>query len=220
MAEWMIFMAHRSRQLLDLFDKGGVLMYPLLLFSILALWIFLERSYHLRRATGRAAELFETVRELLLMHDHKQAYQTARQYPGPVAAVFRVLLQHPLASRENLEEITTMQARQELQRLTVRLPLLSLIANLATLLGLLGTVMGMVKAFQQVASAQGTVNPSLLAGGIWEALLTTVVGLWIAIPALLFHYALEQRVKRHAFEIDYYGTALIRVLITREDSHA
>jgi biopolymer transport protein ExbB len=137
-----------------------------------------------------------------------------------VAAVFRVLLEHPLASRENLEEITTMQARQELQRLTVRLPLLSLIANLATLLGLLGTVMGMVKAFQQVANAQGTVNPSLLAGGIWEALLTTVVGLWIAIPALLFHYVLEQRVKRHAFEIDYYGTALIRELTTREDSHA
>lgn len=80
--------------------------------------------------------------------------------------------------------------------------------------------MGMVKAFQQVASTQGTVNPSLLAGGIWEALLTTVVGLLVAIPALLFHYALEQRVKRHAFAIDHYGTALIRVLTTMEDSHA
>jgi biopolymer transport protein ExbB len=134
--------------------------------------------------------------------------------------VFRVLLQHPEANREDLEEMSTLQARHELQRLTGRLPLLSLIANLAPLLGLLGTVMGMVKAFQQVASAQGTVNPSLLAGGIWEALLTTVVGLWVAIPALLFHYALDQRIKRHAFAIDHYGTALIRLLTTREERHA
>jgi biopolymer transport protein ExbB len=205
MAEWMSFVEQRSRELFDLFEKGGMLMYPLLFFSILALWIFLERSYHLRRAAGRVGEMLETVREFVLMHDQQQAYRTACQYPGPVAAVFRTLLQQPVGSRESLEEITTMQARQELQRLTGRLPLLSLIANLAPLLGLLGTVLGMVKAFQQVASAQGAVRPNLLAGGIWEALLTTVVGLLVAIPAFLFHYALEQRVKRHALAIDHSG---------------
>jgi hypothetical protein len=74
MAEWMIFVEQKGRQLLDLFEKGGILMYPLLLFSILAVWIFLERSYHLRRAAGRVAELFETVREFVLAHDHQQAY--------------------------------------------------------------------------------------------------------------------------------------------------
>jgi biopolymer transport protein ExbB len=147
MAAWMTLMAQRSQQVVDLFEKGGILMYPLLLLSILALWIFLERSYHVRRATGNTEELFETVRSLLVIHDPQQAYQHTGHSPGPVAAVFRVLLQHPEANREDLEEMSTLQARHELQRLTGRLPLLSLIANLAPLLGLLGTVMGMVKAF-------------------------------------------------------------------------
>lgn len=70
----------------------------------------------------------------------------------------------------------------------------------------------MVKAFQRVASAPGAVNPSLLASGIWEALLTTVAGLMVAIPALLFHYYLNQRVQHYTFQMDHYGTRLIRLL--------
>jgi len=113
-----------------------------------------------------------------------------------------------------------MQARQEYQRLTRRLSLLNLIAGLAPLVGLLGTVVGMVRAFQTVATSQGAVNPSMLAGGIWEALLTTVAGLSIAIPALLFHHYLDQRVRQFAFQIDHYGTALIRLLSQKEHMDA
>jgi biopolymer transport protein ExbB len=87
-------------------------------------------------------------------------------------------------------------------------------------MGLLGTVVGMVKAFQQVATAEGAVNPALLASGIWEALLTTVAGLVVAIPALLFHHGLSQRVQRYAFEMEYYSTALIRLLSRSESIDA
>ncbi len=197
-------------------DKGGVLMWPLILFSILALWIFLERLIHLQRANGDVERLFETVSEQLADDKAASAYQLARTFPGPVAAVFRAILLAPPQSKADLEELAMMQARQEHRRLNRRLPLLNLIAGLAPLVGLLGTVVGMVRAFQTVATAQGPVNPSTLAGGIWEALLTTVAGLVVAIPALLFHHYLDQRVRQFTFQMDHDGTALIR-MITQKD---
>ncbi len=197
-------------------EKGGVLMWPLIIFSILALWIFLERWIHLRRANSHAERLFEDVSEQLTQDKQASAYQLARTVPGPVAAVFRALLLAPPQTKAELEELAMMQARQEHRRLTRRLPLLNLIAGLAPLIGLLGTVVGMVRAFQTVAVAQGPVNPSMLAGGIWEALLTTVAGLAVAIPALLFHHYLDQRVRHYTFQMDHYGTALIRVLTQKE----
>ncbi len=201
-------------------DKGGILMWPLILFSILALWIFLERLIHLRRANGDAERLFEIVGEQLANDKPDGAYQLVRTSPGPVAAVFRALLLAPPQSKADLEELAMMQARQEHQRLTRRLSLLNLIAGLAPLVGLLGTVVGMVRAFQTVATAQGPVNPSTLAGGIWEALLTTVAGLVVAIPALLFHHYLDQRIRRLTFQMDHYRTALIRLLTQKEPMDA
>ena len=206
--------------IMALFERGGILMYPLLLLSILALGIFLERVYHLQRAKGQAAALFNEVNTLLLQDKSEAAIGRARERPGPVAAVFYVLLKTSPTHKAALEEVATIQGRQELQRLTRRLPLLSLIAGVAPLIGLLGTVMGLVKAFQKVALAQGVVNPSLLADGIWEALLTTVAGLMIAIPAALFHHYLDQQVKAATFEMNHYGTMLIRLLATTEDAHA
>jgi biopolymer transport protein ExbB len=207
-------------ELITLLERGGILMYPLLLLSIVALWIFLERLYHLRRADSRAASLFDEVNTLLLRGDRDRALHLAREHPGPVAAVFAALLQQPSGEKADLEELAAMQGRKELQRLTRRLPLLYLIAGVAPLIGLLGTVLGLVKAFQKVAMAQGVVNPSLLADGIWEALLTTVAGLMIAIPAALFHHYLDQQVKAYTFEINHYGTMLIRLLTATEDVHA
>lgn len=201
-------------------EKGGVLMWPLMLFSILALWIFIERLIHLQRTNSDVERLFATVSEQLADDKAASAYQLTRTFPGPVAAVFRALLLAPPQSKANLEELAMMQARHEHRRLTQRLPLLNLIAGLAPLVGLLGTVVGMVRAFQTVATAQGPVNPSLLAGGIWEALLTTVAGLAVAIPALLFHHYLDQRVQRLAFQMDHFGTALIRLLTQKEHMDA
>ena len=201
-------------------EKGGLLMWPLMLFSLLTLWIFLERLIHLQRAKGDAERLFATVSEQLADDKPAGAYQASRAAAGPVAAVFGALLLAPPQGKADLEELAMLQARQEHQRLTRRLALLNLIAGLAPLVGLLGTVVGMVRAFQTVATAQGPVNPSTLAGGIWEALLTTVAGLVVAIPALHFHHYLDQRVQRFAFQMDHYGTALIRLLCQKEHMDA
>lgn len=202
-----------------LVERGGVLMYPLLLLSVLALWIFLERVYHLKRADGKAALLFDEVNNLLAQGKREAAMHLSRRRPGPVAAVFNALLSTTLTDKADLEEVATIQGRTELQRLTRRLSFLNLIAGLAPLIGLLGTVIGMVKAFQTVATSQGVVNPSLLAGGIWEALLTTVVGLTVAIPAFVFHHYLDQKVKAYAFQMNHYGALLIQRLAATEDVH-
>ncbi|HXH12760.1 MAG TPA: MotA/TolQ/ExbB proton channel family protein [Alphaproteobacteria bacterium] len=204
------------------FERGGILMYPLLLSSIVAVWIFLERLYHLKRAGGKADAIYDAVKVLVLEGKRQAAIDRAREHPGPVAAVFRAVLDTSFTERSELEEVALIQGKKELQRLSRRLPLLSLIVGIAPLLGLLGTVLGLVKAFQKVAATQGTVNPSLLAGGIWEALLTTVVGLVIAIPAALLHYYLDQKVKEYVFQMNHYGALLIQLLVTTEteDGHA
>ena len=202
------------------FQQGGLLMYPLLLFSVVVLAIALERWLRLRLARTDAEALYGIVEHLLTHQALERAQAHLQLHPGALAAVWRALLAAPSHDKADLEEVALMHARRELRQLNLRLPTLHLIAGLAPLLGLLGTVVGMVKAFQQVATAAGAVNPALLASGIWEALLTTVAGLVVAIPALLLHHGLVQRVQRYAFEIDYYSTALIRLLSRSESLNA
>ena len=199
-------------------DRGGVLMYLLLVCSVLVLAITLERWVRIRRARTNTEMLFAPVEAMISRDDMAGAYAHVRFFRGPLAAVLRAVLESQSRGKADLEEAALMEARRELRLLNQRLPSLGLLAGLAPLLGLLGTVIGMIKAFQQVAAAQGAVNPSLLANGIWEALLTTGAGLTVAIPALIFHHALDQRVKRSAFEMDYFGAALIRLLTGRPET--
>ena len=199
-------------------DRGGGLMYLLLLCSVLVLAITLERWMRIRRARTNTEMLFGPVEAMISRDDMAGAYAHVRFFRGPLAAVLRAVLESTSREKTSLEEAALMEARRELSLLNRRLPALSLLAGLAPLIGLLGTVIGMIKAFQQVAAAQGAVNPSMLANGIWEALLTTGAGLSVAIPAVIFHYALDQRVKRCAFEMDYFGAALIRLLTGRPET--
>ena len=201
-------------------ERGGVLMYLLLVCSVLVLAITLERWLRIRRARANTELLFSPVEAMISRDDMAGAYAHVRFFRGPLAAVLRAVLESQSRDKADLEEAALMEARRELRLLNQRLPALGLLAGLAPLLGLLGTVIGMIKAFQQVAAAQGAVNPSMLANGIWEALLTTGAGLTVAIPALIFHHGLEQRVKRCAFEMDYFGAALIRLLTGRPETAA
>ena len=200
--------------MLEFFVKGGPLMYPLLFCSILTLTYGIERSIHYFRA-GRKSERAAAIHTLIEQHDYQQAQALAEATPGPVAAVLFEGLKHRGAERELLEEHISLRGAAELQRLNRRLHLLELIGRLAPLMGLLGTVLGMVTAFRQVAAAKGAVDPSLLAGGIWEALITTVAGLCVAIPALVLHHLFEDRVKTFAYFMKHYGTEAVKHLGTR-----
>ena len=105
-----------------------------------------------------------------------------------------------------------MRGSSELKRLNQNLHVIELVGQLAPLLGLLGTVTGLVEAFRTVSETKSAIDPSMLAGGIWEALITTVAGLVIAIPAMVSHHFLEHRVQSFAWQRKHYGTEAVKHL--------
>lgn len=195
----------------DLFVKGGPVMYPLLFSSIIALGYTLERvfAYYL---AGRKAENPSFIHDLIEKNEILQALELAMNTPGPVASVLEAGLRHAGEAKEQLEEIISLRGSSELKRLNQNLHIIELVGRIAPLLGLLGTVLGLVDAFMEVSEVKSAIDPSLLAGGIWEALLTTVAGMVIAIPAMVSHHFLEHRVQAFAWEMKHYGTEAVKHL--------
>lgn len=197
--------------LLDFFYKGGPLMVPLLLCSILTLAFSLERGYHYFKAEG-PKQSREEIRRLILARQFERALEYARSIPGPVAAIAVAALENRKLPACEMEAAVSLAGSLELKRLNQNLHVLELIGRIAPLVGLFGTVLGMVGAFRAVADMKGAVNPSLLAGGIWEALITTVGGLAVAIPAMVVLHFCEDNVKSWAFRMKTVGNEWIKLL--------
>lgn len=197
--------------MIDLFMKGGLVMYPLLLCSIVALAYTLERTVAFFLA-GRKAENAQEIHDLIEKGSTVEALELAENTAGPVAGVLEEGLKNAGKTKEKIEEAISLKGAVELKRLNQNLHIIELIGRIAPLLGLLGTVLGLVHAFQKVSTAQSAIDPSLLAAGIWEALLTTVVGMAIAIPAMVAHHFLEHRVQSFVFLMKHYGTEAVKHL--------
>ncbi|NTW93464.1 MAG: MotA/TolQ/ExbB proton channel family protein [Chlorobiaceae bacterium] len=197
--------------MIDLFFKGGPVMYPLLFCSIAAFAYALERTISFFLA-GKKPENPAKIHDLLEKGDTAGALAVAESSPGPVAGILEEGLRHAGQSKDQLEEVISLRGSRELKRLNQNLHILELIGRIAPLLGLLGTVLGLVEAFQEVSSAKSAIDPSMLAGGIWEALITTVAGMAIAIPAMVAHHLLENKVQSFAWQMKYYGTEAIKHL--------
>lgn len=193
------------------FDAGGPMMYPLLICSILTVAYAIERSFHFLRA-GKSPDAPQTIHDLIEKNEFDKALQVAEISPGPVSAVLEQGLLHAGDKKELIEEEITLKGTKELKRLNKNLHLIELISRIAPLMGLLGTVLGMVNAFQQFAQSNGSVDPSMLAGGIWEALITTAAGLGVAIPSMIVHHMLAEKVESFAFLMKYYGTEAVKHL--------
>lgn len=200
--------------MLEFFLKGGPLMYPLLLCSIATVAYGIERVYHYARA-GKGKDAPERIHALIEKGDAEEAQSIAENTAGPVAAVLAEGLRHRGTDIVLMEEAISLTGGRELKRLNKHLHILELIGRMAPLMGLLGTVLGMMEAFRQVAASKGAVDPSLLAGGIWEALITTVAGLLVAIPAMVLHHFFEDRVAEFAYLMKHYGTEAIKHLGVR-----
>lgn len=192
------------------FQKGGFLMYPLLLFSIVSTGLILERFFYFLR---RKADIHSWFKDLPGMfqqgNGHRELpWETIKRHP--VAAVLSALWYHRDFSRKDLEALAQEEAEGQLQLLERNLKPLGVIAVLSPLVGLLGTVWGIMKAFHQTAEAT-SVNPALLAGGIWEALITTFAGLSIAIPTWIAYYFFENLVNRYVFQMEFYSGRFLRL---------
>lgn len=171
-------------RLMTLFADGGFMMYPLVLCSMIALGVIIAKALTLYIAHQGTARVLQEVEEAAMAGDIEGAVAIARDTPGPAAAILlaglRRIQDKKLAAGE-LEAAISTTGTIELGFLERGLVILATIANVAPLMGFLGTVAGMILAFAAIEAA-GNVDPTLVAGGIKVALLTTAAGLVIAVP--------------------------------------
>ncbi len=193
---------------LTYFRAGGPLMWVLLAGSVLSVAVIAERAVAFLRYGRQPDVWLDGILELLHGGRTQEALARARATRHPVARVVQAYLENlhrpPNVRLDNLKRTAALTLEQVEKRLRV----LAATAHLAPLVGLLGTVIGMVVAFAQIQSLEGTVKPSDLAGGIWEALLTTVFGLAVAIPSMAAFHAFEAHADRIASRMELAVSAL------------
>ncbi len=189
-------------------QKGGIVMIPLLLGSIFALAIVIERAFSLRAKKIIIPEIVTAVERIKCPEDIRVAESICETYPGTFANVMLPALRNQNLNREELKEFIIDQGRQEVRTLERGLVGLETVAGVAPLLGLMGTVLGMIKVFN-VISQQGLGQANVLSGGISEALITTVTGLVIGIPAFIAYNFFTNKAESIVMDIEKYSASLL-----------
>ena len=201
--------------MIDFFLKGGIFMYPILLCSITALAIFIERLWNLRRSQVVPLEFVQEVESFLRKGNIPEAVMRCQHNRSSIARILLVAIKNYGKRRETLKEYLEEIGRQETALLERFVEGLGTITGVSTLLGLLGTISGMIKMFS-VVSTQTVVNPTTLAGGISEALITTYAGLTVAIPALVMYKYLQSRTNALILEMEDHSIRLVELLKEKE----
>jgi len=192
-------------------QKGGVLVGPILICSILGLAIFLERLIRLSRVKIRGYGLVETVAGHLKHGEDHKAYQLAHSNDTPMGRILAHAMEVKDQDRETLETVILHSTEEEVRGLSRYLQALATIGNIAPLLGLLGTVLGMIKAFMVIQEMGGKVNAAVLAGGIWEAMLTT--------PVMVAHSYLMSRVDKYESQLRDGAVVFVKAIGYRIHGH-
>ncbi|WP_321391186.1 MotA/TolQ/ExbB proton channel family protein [uncultured Desulfuromusa sp.] len=187
--------------MIDFFTRGGLLIYPIVLCSVLGWAIFMERLFAFIKVRRHLKPLSETVKTYIQEDNLKKAVDLCSDVKSPLARILLVVLKNSGAKRSYLKSLAEEIGEREAASLQRYLGLLGTVANIAPLLGLLGTVLGMIKAFNVIAT-QGMGTPAALGGGISEALITTAAGLTVAVPMLLLHRYLLGRSERLILELE------------------
>ncbi len=196
----------------EIIFKGGILMWPILLCSVVGLAITIERFWSLRRATIDTQEFMDTMRQVLRQNRIQEAIEICDDTDAPVARIMKAGILKHNRGKEEIRESIEDAGHLEIPRLERYLSALATCANIAPLLGLLGTVSGMIKAFAQIQNKRGQVNPSDLAEGISNALVTTAAGLTVAIPMLVVYNYFVTRVDNLIVEIEISSSELVELL--------
>lgn len=192
-------------------QKGGYLMYPIALCSIFALGIFLERLWTYTKVRKEFRELAHQIEPLVAKDHREDAITVCHKSNSPLAQVFLAALRAAGRSREQIKAVVEETGRREAAPLQRFLGLMGTIATISPLLGLLGTVLGMIRAFNVIAS-QGMGTPATLGGGISEALVTTAAGMTVAIPVILAHRYLSSKLDQLIIEMEEYSLRLVDLL--------
>lgn len=193
---------------LEFLSKGGIIMYPLLLASVLAMAIVIEKSLSMRRKKIIIPEITSVLDNIKGREDIALAAAICEKHKGPFAKIIRAGLDNQHLPREEIKEIMTDNGRQEVHRIGRGLPLLETIGGIAPLLGLLGTVTGILKVFN-VIQMMGVGQAPAMAGGISEALITTIAGLSIGIPSVVAYNYFTSKSESLVLEMEKYSSGLL-----------
>ena len=199
----------------QVFLAGGPVMWPILLCSIFAFGIILEKFLYLRKVSIDVPGFLNSIMEKMKRHETKEALQICEAVKSPMANILKAGILKYDRPRAQIIETIEDASLYEIPRLEKNLNTLATIAHISPLLGLLGTVAGMVNCFHAIQVKAATfhlVSPADLASGIWEALLTTVAGLLVAIPTFVAYNYLVSRVNSFILEMERASTELVNFL--------
>jgi len=204
--------ASDTTSLLEVLVLGGWVMIPLVLLSLLTIYLFIERLVTIRQAASNPNTITERVRDYVRNGDVDGAIAYCEQKNVPITRILKQGLDRLGRPISEIQDAVQAAGKHETFELEKRTNLLASIAGIAPMLGFFGTVVGMIKAFQEIQNLQGNVNPSVLAGGIWEALVTTATGLLVGILALFAYNFLLARIRRITNDMERSATDFIDLL--------
>jgi biopolymer transport protein ExbB len=191
---------------------GGPMLWVILLASAVAVIVFIERALHCHRAQINSAEFLNGVRTVLKRDNVVEALSICDATPGPVARLVKTAILNRDFGRERVRESLEEAGLAEVPRLEEKLNLLATIAQIAPLLGLLGTVLGMIHIFRGMEHEGLNASVQMLSGGVWEALICTAAGLGVAIPAHAGYNYLVSRVNEIVLDMEKAATEIVNIV--------
>ena len=192
--------------------QGGIIMIPIVFCSVLALGIIIERLWSLRRKRLLRYDLVTRIEELLREQKIPEATTICKRHESTMTRILLAAILNYDLPKAEIKEIIEDQGRQEVPVLERYLPSLGTIASISPFLGLLGTVVGLLKVFDAMAQTGGVTNPAVLSEGIHNALITTVAGLCVAIPSLVAYNYFARKADGLILEVERVSLRLLNIL--------
>lgn len=202
----------------EFIKNGGIMMYPLILCSIVLISLGIERFISLRKASVDNDALLEGVKKAYQPGSGNvtAATQVCQEFGGPVGRMFLRGLKNAHRPADSVEMAMEQEAANEMPQLDANLPVLRTIVNIAPLLGLLGTIAGMITSFQAAAKS-GLSNPTQVLGGISEALISTATGITLAVVGFIFYNYFANQSKKIVEDMEFYGAEFVNYVTGRID---
>src|SRR2546421_9203090 len=198
--------------MIDYIQKGGLLMWPILVCSIISIAVFAERLFYFHRAAIHVGEFLQGLSNLVQRRSFAEALHECAGTPGPVARVIHAAIIRHDAPRTELKDIVQEAGQLEVPKLERNLALLSTIAFVTPLIGLLGTVTGLIEAFVTISSHSGFPNSTDISSGIYHSLLTTAAGLAVGIPSSVAYTYLSSRVNSLMHDMERGGIEIVNLI--------
>ncbi len=204
--------AGMTTQMVGFIAQGGVVMIPIVFCSALALFIVIERLWSLRRKHVFRFDILDAIEQLLREHKIPEATTLCKRHNAPMTRLILVALLNSDRPKAEIKELIEDHGRQEVPHLERYLTTLGTIASISPFLGLLGTVVGLLRVFEAISQEGGVTNAAILSAGIHNALITTVAGLCVAIPSLVAYNYFARRTEAVVLEVERISLRLLNIL--------